>query len=136
MYPTTTCTPSRRSGPRWQERKGFSIPVKDIYVFKRRVLFRSLPVLAPHQDVQGNCPGRNSSALAVKSGNNKIIYRPNDILTVLADATLYMPCHEQRAGAATDPYKAYIPPLHPSALSFLPSFSSVLLCSQWSFLRC
>ena len=40
-------------------------------------------------------------ALAVKSGNNKIIYE--DILTALADAAndLSMPCHEQRTGAAT-----------------------------------
>src|SRR6218665_1840254 len=40
------------------------------------------------------CPGCRP-ALAVKSGNNKIIYK--DILTALADATndLPMPCHEQ-----------------------------------------
>ena len=49
--------------------------------------------------------GRNTSAiaaaLAVKSGNNKIIYK--DILTAFADATndLSMPRHEQRAGAVT-----------------------------------
>jgi len=50
---------------------------------------------------QGKCPGRNTSALAVKSGNNKMIYQ--DILTALADATndLSMPYHEQRTGAAT-----------------------------------
>ena len=37
-------------------------------------------------------------ALAVKSGNNEIIYQ--DILTALADETndLSMPCHDQRAG--------------------------------------
>jgi len=42
--------------------------------------------------------------VAVKGGNNKIIYRPKDILTALADATndLSMPCHEQRSGAAPD----------------------------------
>jgi len=39
--------------------------------------------------------------MAVKSGNNKITYQ--NILTALADVTndLYMPCHEQRTGAAT-----------------------------------
>ena len=39
--------------------------------------------------------------LAVKSGNNKIIYQ--DILTALADEAndLLAPCHEQRTGAAT-----------------------------------
>jgi len=49
------------------------------------------------------CPGRNTSALAVKSGSNKIIYL--DILIVLADAAddLSMLCHEQWIGAATDP---------------------------------
>src|SRR6218665_1997905 len=53
---------------------------------------------------QGKCPGRNTSSLAVKSGNNsKIIYQ--DILTALAYATkdLPMPCHEQRTGASTAP---------------------------------
>src|SRR6218665_3152354 len=46
------------------------------------------------------CPGRNAStlaaALAVKSGNNKIIHQ--DSLTALANATndLSMPCHERR----------------------------------------
>jgi len=59
-------------------------------------------VAAPHQ---GKIPGRNASvlaaALAVKGGNNKIIYE--DILTALADATndLSMPCHEQRTGPST-----------------------------------
>ena len=50
---------------------------------------------------QGKCPGRNISALAVKSGSSKIIYQ--DILTAITDATndLPMPCHEQRTGAAT-----------------------------------
>src|SRR6218665_1737325 len=49
--------------------------------------------------------GRNTStlaaALAVKSGNNKIIYQ--DILTAFADATndLCMPRNEQPTGAAT-----------------------------------
>jgi len=39
-----------------------------------------------------------AAALAVISGNNKIIYQ--DILTALADATndQPMPCHEQRPG--------------------------------------
>src|SRR6218665_3537360 len=51
---------------------------------------------------QSICPGRNSSALAVKSGNNKIIHQ--DILNALSDETndLSMPCHEQRTGAATE----------------------------------
>ena len=55
---------------------------------------------------QGKCPGGNTfalaAALAVNSGNNKIIYQ--DILTALADATndLTMLCHELRIGAATD----------------------------------
>ena len=50
---------------------------------------------------QGKCPRRNTSALAVKSGNNKIIYQ--DILTVLAGATNDLPtCPEQRAGAAAE----------------------------------
>jgi len=50
---------------------------------------------------QGKCPGRNSSALAAKSGNNKNVYQ--DILTALNDVTynLPMPCHDQRTGAAT-----------------------------------
>jgi len=54
---------------------------------------------------QGKCPGRNTSALvaalAVKSGNNKIIYQ--DISTALTDATndLSVPCHDQLTGAAT-----------------------------------
>jgi len=50
-------------------------------------------VAAPHQGVPGQ--------MAVKSCNNKIIYK--DILTARADATneLSMPCHEQRTGAAT-----------------------------------
>jgi len=58
-----------------------------------------LAVAVPHQ---GKCPGRNTSALAaamaVKGGNNEIIYQ--DILTALADATndLSMPCHEQWTG--------------------------------------
>ena len=49
---------------------------------------------------QGICPGRNTSALTVKSGSNKIIY--HDISSALADATndLSMPCHEQRTDAA------------------------------------
>src|SRR6218665_3765896 len=57
------------------------------------------------REYQGKCSGRNTSplatALAVKSGNNKIIYQ--NILTALADATnaLPMPCLEQRTGAAT-----------------------------------
>jgi len=56
---------------------------------------------------RGKCPARKTSALAtalaVKNGNNKIIYQ--DILTALADATngLPMPCHEQRTGAAIVP---------------------------------
>ena len=50
---------------------------------------------------QGKCPRINTSALAVKSGNNKIIYQ--DILTVLAGATNDLPtCPEQRAGAAAE----------------------------------
>jgi len=55
-------------------------------------------VAAPHQ---GKCPGTNTSALAVKSGNKRIMYQ--DILTALAHATndLPMPCHEQRPGATT-----------------------------------
>ena len=54
---------------------------------------------------QGKYPGRNTSALAaalaVKSGNNNIIYQ--NILIALAYATndLSMPCHGQRTGAAT-----------------------------------
>jgi len=45
---------------------------------------------------QGKCPSRNTSALAVKSGNNKVICKY--ILTAIADATndLSKPCHEQR----------------------------------------
>src|SRR6218665_268498 len=35
---------------------------------------------------QGKCPGRNTSALAVKSGNNKIIYQ--DILNAITDLRL------------------------------------------------
>jgi len=56
---------------------------------------------------QGKCPGRNTptlaAALAVKSGNYKIIYQ--DILTALADASnnLPLPCHEQQTGAANRP---------------------------------
>lgn len=49
---------------------------------------------APHK---GKRPRRNTSALAVKCGNNQIIYQ--DFLTAPADhATndLSMPCHEQR----------------------------------------
>ena len=40
--------------------------------------------------------------MAVKSGNNKIIYPA--ILAALAEVTndLSMTCHEQRAGSATD----------------------------------
>jgi len=47
------------------------------------------------------CPGRNPFALAVKSGNNKIVYL--DILTAFDDVTndLSMQCREQRIGAAT-----------------------------------
>ena len=46
------------------------------------------------------CPGRNTTALAAKSGNNEIFIMHHDILTALADATndLPMPCHEQRPG--------------------------------------
>src|SRR6218665_1392259 len=56
---------------------------------------------------QGKCPGRNTyvlaAALAVNSGNTRIIYK--DILTALADATneLSMPCHVQWTGAAAPP---------------------------------
>src|SRR6218665_127526 len=48
---------------------------------------------------QGKCPDRNTSALAVTSVNNTIIYII--ISAALADATngLSMPCHEQRTGA-------------------------------------
>src|SRR6218665_2706967 len=53
----------------------------------------------------GATPGRArenalSATLAVKSGNNKIMYQ--DIATAPSDATndLSMPCHEQRNGAA------------------------------------
>src|SRR6218665_1366387 len=48
------------------------------------------------------CTGRNTSALAVNSGNNKIKYQ--DILTALVDVTndLSMPCHEQQTGVATE----------------------------------
>jgi len=62
-----------------------------------------MPKAARHA---GQCPGRNTSALttalAVKSDNNKIIYQ--DISRALDDATndLSMPCYEQRTGAATD----------------------------------
>ena len=61
---------------------------------------------------QGIFSGRNTSALtaslAVKRGNNTIIYK--DILTALADETngLSMPCNEQRTGAALF-YIAYHP---------------------------
>jgi len=50
---------------------------------------------------QGICPGRNTSTLAVKSGNNIILYK--DILTAFVNATndLSTPCHEHRTGAAT-----------------------------------
>jgi len=50
---------------------------------------------------QGKCPGRETSALAVKSGNNKI--KCQDILTALADATndLSVPYHELQTGATT-----------------------------------
>jgi len=67
-------------------------------------------VAAPHQDVPGQiakCPCRNTfalaAALAVKSGNNKIINRPKDRLDKEAHATngLSMPCHEQSIGPAT-----------------------------------
>src|SRR6218665_691254 len=64
----------------------------------------SIPWTAPHQ---GTCPGRNTSfqaaALAVESGDNKIIYQ--DILTALADATydLSMLCRENLTGANTVP---------------------------------
>jgi len=50
----------------------------------------------------GHLPERNTSALATKSGNNKIIYQ--DILIAVANVIndLSVPCHEQRTGAATD----------------------------------
>ena len=63
--------------------------------------------MAAPQHGEGICPGRNTFALAatlaVKSGNNKIIYQ--NILTALADANndLSMHCHEQRTGAAIGP---------------------------------
>ena len=67
---------------------------------------------APHHGVPGQMrPGRNTSALAVKCVNNKIIY--HYILTVLADATndLSMPyTHEQRTGAATEGVRLRWPP--------------------------
>ena len=48
-----------------------------------------------------------ATALAIKSGNNKIIYQ--DILTALAGATndLSMPCHEQRTGDASEEKPQY-----------------------------
>jgi len=47
------------------------------------------------------CPGRNTSVLAVKIGNNKIIYK--NILTAIADATLdlSMPAINSGLGTAT-----------------------------------
>src|SRR6218665_3141422 len=58
-----------------------------------------------HRACQGKCLDRNTSvlvaALAVKSGNNKIIYE--GILIALTDATndLSVPCHGQLTGSAT-----------------------------------
>ena|SRR6218665_183619 len=53
---------------------------------------------------QRKCHVRNTSALvavlAVKSGNNKIIYEDILIALVHAIKDLSMPCHEQRTGAA------------------------------------
>ena len=74
---------------------------------------------------QGKCTGRNTSALAIRSGRNKIIYE--DILTALADATndLSMPCHEQHRRRLWGQPRQRASPIiekRPCTYHFLPPF--------------